>query len=397
MLRSVYLVVMSLVCTLGIALSDDNTLTPPKFNASIVCFNGKVDSGSSCHSTMAVVDDGQQRVLFEDKAQCILIKVESEKDDVATMPTPNDTVAVINPNGEIRGRLMSMEGQPIAGATIALGFVAKVMSQSAYQPADGIETVTRDDGSYRLLAPAPGVYIVWLKKHPDPRMTAAADDGLIVKGGEITESALCSVPLRRVRGRVIDEAGTVVGDANVSYRSVARPGFDLPSQSVTTDVNGSFEFLAPAGKCVLHATQVVPTTEANPFGVGQQASLRIDIPTEGKSDEVFEAERLVLTSKSIGVGETSWTQLTTPGTQVVRQENAGSVKGVVLSSKLEPIAGATVVRYDGISVTTNAAGEFELVAEPKSQFVMYAAAVGHHLWSGTPAAGDVLRIVLENR
>lgn len=452
MLRFAFSIGMAFLCVSGAAGGDDGKLIPPKFSASIVCFNGKEGSRSNCRSSLAVIDDetrvttarlicghkgsvseiswtyaghkdgkdvyhvvrkfpadtdaaksvetivsfdGQQRILFEDQAQCILIRVESENGDAASLPAPKVAPPAIHSNGEIRGQLLSTDGKPIAGATVALGSVTKSASGPANQPADGVVVVTGEDGSYRLLAPEPVVYVVWLKKHPNLKMTAAADDGLIVQGGEITESVLRSVALRRVRGRVVDEAGKVLGDVQVSYRTVARPGFELPSQSVMTDANGSFEILAPAGWCVFHATQRIAATDDNPFGVGLQASLRIDIPAVQNSAAVFEAERLVLTAKSINLGDTSWVRLATPGTKVVRQENTGGVKGVVLSSAMRPVPGATVLRSDGVSVTANAAGEFILPADPKTQFVMSAAAPGYHLWSGTPAAGDVLKIVLE--
>lgn len=40
------------------AADSEDKLPPPKFKASLVCFNGKTDSGSSCRSTMAKIEGG---------------------------------------------------------------------------------------------------------------------------------------------------------------------------------------------------------------------------------------------------------------------------------------------------------------------------------------------------
>lgn len=41
-----------------LATEDENKLLPPKFKASLVCFNGKTDSKSSCRTTMAKIEGG---------------------------------------------------------------------------------------------------------------------------------------------------------------------------------------------------------------------------------------------------------------------------------------------------------------------------------------------------
>ncbi|MGC4031180.1 MAG: hypothetical protein QM754_05460 [Tepidisphaeraceae bacterium] len=40
------------------AFAADEQLTPPAYKASLVCFNGKDNSGSSCRSTMAKIEGG---------------------------------------------------------------------------------------------------------------------------------------------------------------------------------------------------------------------------------------------------------------------------------------------------------------------------------------------------
>ena len=40
------------------ALAADEQVAPPAYKASLVCFNGKDDSGSSCRSSMAKIDGG---------------------------------------------------------------------------------------------------------------------------------------------------------------------------------------------------------------------------------------------------------------------------------------------------------------------------------------------------
>lgn len=119
----------------AIAVGDEQ-LSPPSYKASLVCFNGKDGEGSSCRSTMAKIDgpvktvtggltcgfpgavseitwtyrgqkdgkdlyhvvrkfpvdgeapqttevdvsfDGQRKVLFQDKAQCVVIELEPAK------------------------------------------------------------------------------------------------------------------------------------------------------------------------------------------------------------------------------------------------------------------------------------------------------------------------------
>jgi hypothetical protein len=42
----------------GVVSAGDEKLPPPGFKASLVCFNGKDDSGSNCRITMAKIEDG---------------------------------------------------------------------------------------------------------------------------------------------------------------------------------------------------------------------------------------------------------------------------------------------------------------------------------------------------
>ena len=137
MLRTITVTVVLLATTAAIfAADDENKLPAPKFKASLVCFNGKADSGSHCRSTMAKIEgglrvttamltcgypgsvseitwtyrgqkngkdvyhvvrrfpsdtdaakvteavvhfDGKRHVLFEDKSQCILIELQPAK------------------------------------------------------------------------------------------------------------------------------------------------------------------------------------------------------------------------------------------------------------------------------------------------------------------------------
>ncbi len=59
MIRTISATVVLLAAVAVLFAADgDDKLPPPKFKASVACFNGKADSGSSCRTTMATIEDG---------------------------------------------------------------------------------------------------------------------------------------------------------------------------------------------------------------------------------------------------------------------------------------------------------------------------------------------------
>jgi hypothetical protein len=125
----------------------------------------------------------------------------------------------------------------------------------------------------------------------------------------------------------------------------------------------------------------------------------INVPSNGEAvAQASPPVKLVLAvSKPKGFGDPGWTQYTTPGTEVIREEKAANVSGSIVDVDGQPIPGAKVFRYEGPILAANEQGEFEVTALRGPQFILYAFHLGYDVWSGPPMAGDVLKIVLEKQ
>ena len=162
-----------------------------------------------------------------------------------------------SPHGEIHGRLIDdRTEEPIRGATVACG---AVINDSGTGGGDNCETDS--EGNYRLLPPSPGIYTVWLKKHPhSARATAAADQGILVEPGKVATSQLRVVDGRHVAGKVLDPEGQPVEHLVVYCYSAVRPQTG-GVQSVRTEADGSFAFSLPPGRAYIYAMQKVDATD----------------------------------------------------------------------------------------------------------------------------------------
>jgi len=292
----------------------------------------------------------------------------------------------ISPNGEIHGRLIDDDtGKSIRRATVACGAIINDSGRGG-----GAESVTDSAGNYRLLPPSPGIYNVWLKKHPrSSRATAAADDGILVEAGKIATSELRVVDGRHLGGKVVDEDGKPVKYIVVRCYSAARPQSG-GVQSVRTREHGSFTFSLPPGRACVYVTEKVEQTEENPFGIGRQADAVLDVPRRGQLAPLT----LILQRKQSVFGSNEWLKRSTPGTEILKHESASDVTGTVVGRDGKPIVDAMVFKIGGPIFKTNEKGEFRLESPKGTQFVMHAFHPGYHVWFGTPTAGDVLKIVL---
>lgn len=285
------------------------------------------------------------------------------------------------PHGEIHGQLLDdATGKPVAGALVACGAVINDSLQGG-----GANVVTDAMGHYRMKVPSPGIYNVWLKKFDgDRRMTAIADDGLLVEAGKVAASQLRLELGRKVSGRLVGPDGATTAGRGIGCSSSARPESASGIQSTKTGEGGTFEFYLPPGRAWLYV---------NDRGIDEKlrASAVINIPVMGEVPPVV----LTLEEREAKFGSDEWLPRSTPGTAIVGHENVAGVKGVVVDARGRPISGAKVFRYDGPIVSTNEKGEFQVATEKGTQFIMYAFQPGYHVWFGTPASGDDLLIVLE--
>jgi beta-lactamase regulating signal transducer with metallopeptidase domain len=302
------------------------------------------------------------------------------------------TIDPVPANGEIHGRLIDDEtGKPVAGAVVACGAVI-IDSQRG----GGANTVTDADGKYRLVLPSPGVYAVWLKQYDtDPKMTAVADDGMLVEAGKVTRSQLRLVRGGKVSGKAVDADGRPLVGLTVMCYSAARPQSLGGVQSAKTRGDGSFEFSLPPGSARIYAFKRVASTQDNSLGSSRSGSVNVDVSYLGDMPPV--TLRLVKRESKLGSGE--WLSRSSPGTQIIRHEDADGVTGTVVDSAGEPIAGVEiyVFRPNLSPCWTNEHGQFCVLLKKGAQSVMRASHPGYRVWFGAPTAGDVLNIVLEKK
>ena len=323
------------------------------------------------------------------------IKLPRQQEGANDATDPDDE---IDPNGEIVGQLVDELGKPVAGMTVVAGAIINDSSKRG-----GAKTVTDAAGRYRLKMPSPGIYSVYvrhLKTEPQEvaRMTAIADNGVLVEAGKVSASRMVWMDGIQVDGTLVDEQGQPVPDTTVYCYSTAKPQTTAEVVTVKSDDQGRFEFWLPPGRAHLYSSKRLSESADNPDGVSLHADAMIVVPLNGEASAQAPPLKLVLaTSKPKPLGDPEWTQYTTPGTQVVRQEDASGVSGTVVDVDGKPIAGAKVFRYDGPIDAANEQGEFQVTAPRGTQFILYAFHPGYDAWWGTPAAGDVLKIVLEKK
>jgi len=331
-----------------------------------------------------VQKDGDGNVIFPASGDW-----KSELDTGTTLLFLRREPLKISPNGEIHGRLIDDDtGKPIGRATVACGAIFNDSGRGGRA-----ESVTDSAGNYRLQPPSPGIYNVWLKKHPrSSRATAAADDGILVEAGKIATSELRVVDGRHLGGKVVDEDGKPVKYIVVRCYSAARPQSG-GVQSVRSQEHGSFTFSLPPGRAYVYAAEKVEQTEENPFGIGRQAGVVLDVPRRGQIAPLT----LILKRKESVFGSNEWLKRSTPGTEIVKHESASDVTGTVVGRDGKPIVDAMVFKVGGPIFKTNEKGEFRVESQKGTQSVMHACHPGYHVWFGTPTAGDVLKIVLDEK
>ncbi len=335
----------------------------------------KTGEGDKVQHHVSLGDGLTLIVMFDKDGKCKGIQRVRGADDP---PSESDA---IDPNGEIHGQLLGKNDQPVVGATIACGAVINNSLKGG-----GANAVTDAEGRYRLKAPSPGIYNVWLKQHSDPFWTAAADDGLFVEGGRITTSKMQLIRGSMISGTLVATDEKPLSNITVYCYSLARPQSGATVQSVTTNDKGEFAFWLVPGRAYVYANE----RERG------HAEAAIEVPRNGRP-EPTEPVKLVLKQEERKLGGDSWLKQSSPGTRIVRHENAKDVTGTVVDADDQPIAGANVFRIDGSIVTTNDKGEFTVSLDRGTQVIMYAAQPGYRVWFGTPTAGDVLKIVLEKK
>lgn len=297
--------------------------------------------------------------------------------------------------GEIAGMLIdAVSGEPIVGATIACGAIYNESGKLG-----GANAVTNAVGRYRMAVPSPGIYKVWVKAHQEPGKAAAADC-VLVQAGRASSTFLKLTPARKITGKVVDSDGNPVGGIQVNSASSADISIGTKSKE-----DGTFEFLALPGRATMYASESVPRSDSNPFGIGRQAHAYVSVTADklflrsvGTSDlQQVESVTLTLKQTEEKFGDPKWLIRSTPGTQILRREGNKDVSGTVVDTAGMPIAGAKVIHVSKAPVTANDKGEFHIETDKGTQFVMYAFAPGYEIWFGTPTSGDVLKIVLETK
>lgn len=311
-----------------------------------------------------VVDESVLFVSTEDKVQ--------EQIDRSKWPT-----------GMISGVLLNGEtGQPVMGATVICQMVA---GEEGKAPA---AAETDRDGKYILKDVPVGIYNVWLYRYDaDPKLVAAADQGVEVQAGQTAASKLRLVVARQVRGQLIRQ-GKPVAAEQIGCYSAARPQSTANVQSTKSAADGTFEFLLPPGPAYFYTMSGGFTAEKR-----LHASTHLMISPNGDVPIVT----LEMSDKETKFGSPDWVANTTKGSEVVKQTTNASVTGVVVDPQGNPIPRAVLIKAENWDerIWTDDKGEFNLKVDRGTQFVFAVHAPGYNVWSGTPTTGDVLKIVLE--
>ncbi len=164
-------------------------------------------------------------------------------------------------------------------------------------------------------------------------------------------------------------------------------------QSVETKNDGSFEFALPPGRAYLYVNGRVGKANVNPLSFVGFADVHLIV----SQAEDIAPITLRLQHVEARFGGGVWLKRSTPGTQIVRHENADGVTGTIVDTDGKPIVGAKIFREDGPINIADQAGKFAVTLGKGTQVVMHEFAPGYHVWFGTPTAGDMLKIVMEKK
>ena len=186
-------------------------------------------------------------------------------------PCPAETKDV-----ELRGRVIDIMTQPVAGAEVYL-----YDSRQVKRPADFISQKTKTDGAYRLTVP-PGVYwAVAIVRQTDssfgPLQVGDKHSGepliLDLKDKKIKEMDFTVMDLRdavrhsrkrgeelfEIQGRILDTDENPVAMAYVLADSSSTPATDIPQYlSAWTDIEGNYTMFLPAGEFYLGTSTLMP-------------------------------------------------------------------------------------------------------------------------------------------
>jgi hypothetical protein len=177
---------------------------------------------------------------------------------------------------ELRGRVIDIMTQPVAGAEVYL-----YDSKQVKRPADFISQKTETDGSYKLTVP-PGLYwaVAILRQTGSsfgPLQVGDKHSGepliLDLKNIKMKEMDFTVMDLRdavrhsrkrgeelfEIRGRILDTHEKPVAMAYVLADSRSRPGTEIPQYlSAWTDIEGKYTLYLPAGEFYLGISTVMP-------------------------------------------------------------------------------------------------------------------------------------------
>jgi hypothetical protein len=177
---------------------------------------------------------------------------------------------------ELRGRVIDIMTQPVAGAEVYL-----YDSKQVKRPADFISQKTKTDGSYRLKVPA-GVYwaVAILRQAGSsfgPLQVGDKHSGepliLDLKNKKMKEMDFTVMDLRdavrhsrkrseelfEIRGRILDTDEKPVAMAYVLADSRSRPAPEIPQYlSAWTGSDGKYKIYLPAGAFYMGAATLMP-------------------------------------------------------------------------------------------------------------------------------------------
>ena len=177
---------------------------------------------------------------------------------------------------ELRGRVIDIMTQPVAGAEVYL-----YDSRQVKRPADFISQKTKTDGSYKLTVP-PGVFgavAILRQKGPSfgPLQVGDKHSGepliLDLKNKKMKEMDFTVMDLRdavrhsrkrgeelfKIQGRILDTHEKPVAMAYVLADSRSTPATDIPQHlSAWTDIEGKYTLYLPAGEYYLGTSTLMP-------------------------------------------------------------------------------------------------------------------------------------------
>jgi len=184
---------------------------------------------------------------------------------------------------ELRGRVIDIMTQPVAGAEVYL-----YDSKQVKRPADFISQKTKSDGIYRLTVP-PGVYwAVAILRQSGPSFGPLqfgdkhSGEPLILdlKNKKIEEVDFTVMDLRdaarhsrkrseelfEIQGRILDAHEKPLAMAYVIADSRSTPGAEIPQYlSAWTGSDGKYTLYLPAGKFYLGVSTVMPPLPKEEF------------------------------------------------------------------------------------------------------------------------------------